>query len=406
MEEVLSVKKPMEDLHATNINKGEEEAAENDVKLHLIATTELDEAQEKGLGEGLKTPGPPKVATEDIDGILQDFYSQTKAAPVQSSIMNMFPNSGEELPADPMRLVQINSARLTHANTISLMINNTAQVFAQRVSMTLIEALKQLTDEAFTVPLDVLDDSIAEMMNLFNFGSVEAIGVMKGITDGTLRVLYQLTQQNPELELNLGEALDNKLLNPWALLIKRLGTDLQRACIGFLKAEGLKKFLNVRKYNDGELVPWLDGDTKNMIRSAEDEAAYKLNMIRYQQDQQRAIDSHMAQLQFSNPEQHFGTPMKRPFNAMQGFFMPEPKKKKNYSHRYYVAKNKQRNPNPKRICKAIWQDDGITRGCKKNSHPRGVCACWKRRGFQKKDLRNGRILAWLQMAYPGKKFLM
>jgi len=366
--------------------------------------------QKSGLGEGTKS----KLAmtdTDDVNGILQSFFdrSQGKAALFKNPMDSMLPHlSSEDLSADPMRLVHINSARLTHANTISLVINNTAQVFSQRVSMKIIEALQQSTSETFSMPLETLDEPLLEMMNLFDFGSIEAVGMMKGITDGTLRVLYQLTKQNPGVELNIGDELAEKLLKPWSFVIKRLGTDLQKACVGFLKAEGLNSFMDVRKYNNGELVPWLDADTMNMVRSVEEEAAYKLNSIRYQQDQQRAIDTHLAQLQFQNQEHNFGgmPTMKRPFNAMQGFFMPEPKKKKNYSHRYYQAKNKQRNPNPKRICKSIWQDDGTTRGCGKNSHPRGVCACWKRRGFQKKDLRNGRILAWLQMAYPGRKFVM
>jgi len=370
----------------------------------------LAEMLEKSvLGEGNKS----KLAmadTDDVNGILQSFFdrSQGKGSLFKNPLDTMLPQTSEDLSADPMRLVHINSARLTHANTISLVINNTAQVFSQRVSMSIIEALQQSRSEFFSMPLETLDKPLLEMMNLFNFGSIEAIGMMKGITDGTLRVLYQLTKQNPGVELNLGDELAEKLMKPWSFLIKRLGSDLQKACIGFLKAEGLNSFIDVRKYNNGELVPWLDGDTVNMVRSAEDEAAYKLNSLRYQQDQQRAIDTHLAQLQFSNQEAQFGSvpSMKRPFNVMQGFFMPEPKKKKNYSHRYYQAKNKQRNPNPKRICKSIWQDDGQTRGCGKNSHPRGVCACWKRRGFQKKDLRNGRILAWLQMAYPGRKFVM
>lgn len=135
----------------------------------------------------------------------------------------------------------------------------------------------------------------------------------------------------------------------------------------------------------------------------------------YHQDQQRAIDMHLVQLQYAtqaadrriiNRTPFNNAMLKRPFNTLQGFFMTEPKKKKNYSKRYYTAKNRQRNPNPKRICKAIWQDDGVNKGCGQNSHPKGVCGCWKRRGFEKKDLRNGRILAWLQMAYPGKTFDM
>jgi len=369
-----------------------------------METNGLEETLVKG--EEVKAVKPLKEIEKEVDGILTNFFNETKG-PVFKNPMDMFPSPGEELQADPMRLVHINSARLTHANTISLMINNTAQVFSQRVSMSLIDALQKTKDQDFFFPLDVLDEHIMETMKLFNFGSIEALGMMKGITDGTLRVLYQLTKQNPELDLNLGDELADKILSPWSVVVKRLGTDLQKACIGFLKAEGLKTFIDVRKFNMGELIPWLDGDTKNMIRSDEDWEAFKVNTARYQQDQQRAIDSHLAQLQFANPEPQYGnSAMKRPFNAMQGFFMPEPKKKKNYSSRYYVAKRKQRNPNPKRICKAIWQDDGKTRGCRKNSHPRGVCACWKRRGFQKKDLRNGRILAWLQMAYPGKKFLM
>jgi len=384
-----------------------EEVVSETQQMEKLGLTEM--LEKSVLGEGTRAT-LAMADTDDVNGILQSVFdrTQTKGALFKNAMDSMFPRSSEDLSADPMRLIHINSARLTHANTISLVINNTAQVFSQRVSMKIIEALKQSTSEIFSMPLETLDEPLQEMMNLFNFGSIEAIGMMKGITDGILRVLYQLTKQNPEVDFDIGDELAEKLLTPWALIIKRLGTDLQKACIGFLKAEGLNSFIDVRKYNDGELVPWLDGDIMNMIRTAEDEEAYKLNSIRYQQDQQRAIDTHLAQLQFTSQEHQFGgvPSMKRPFNVMQGFFMPEPKKKKNYSHRYYQAKNKQRNPNPKRICKSIWQDDGQTRGCGKNSHPRGVCACWKRRGFVKKDLRNGRILAWLQMAYPGRKFVM
>jgi len=387
-----------------------EEIVSETQQMQKLGLAEMLEKSVLGEGTQSKLTMADTDDVNDVNGILQSFFdrSQGKDGLFKNPMDNMLPHTSEDLSADPMRLVHINSARLTHANTISLVINNTAQVFSQRVSMSIIEALQRSTSETFSMPLEVLDEPLLEMMNLFNFGSIEAIGMMKGITDGTLRVLYQLTKQNPGVDLNIGDELAEKLLKPWSFVIKRLGTDLQKACVGFLKAEGLNSFMDVRKYNDGDLVPWLDGDTMNMVRSAEDEAAYKLNSLRYQQDQQRAIETHMAQIQLTNQEHQFGgvPNMKRPFNVMQGFFMPEPKKKKNYSHRYYQAKNKQRNPNPKRICKSIWQDDGKTRGCGKNSHPRGVCACWKRRGFQKKDLRNGRILAWLQMAYPGRKFVM
>jgi hypothetical protein len=234
----------------------------------------LAEMLEKSvLGEGTKS----KLAmtdADDVNGILQSFFdrSQGKAALYKNPMDSMLPHlSSEDLSADPMRLVHINSARLTHANTISLIINNTAQVFSQRVSMKIIEALQQSTSvwitkkyemkprssfssqETFSMPLETLDEPLQEMMNLFDFGSIEAVGMMKGITDGTLRVLYQLTKQNPGVELNLGDELAEKLLKPWTFIIKRLGTDLQKACVGFLKAEGLNSFMDVRKYNNGEV---------------------------------------------------------------------------------------------------------------------------------------------------------
>jgi len=311
---------------------------------------------------------------------------------------------------DPL-LVQINTARLTHANTVSLMINNTAQVYSQRVSEQFINALKLMPQTSpLQLPLNVVDRPIEEMTNLFNFGSVEAIGMMKGITDGVLRVLNQLISNNPEVDWDLGNnILEEKLLKPWAMIIKRITIDLQKACIGFLSSSSLQKYLNVREYNNGELLPWLAGNVQEMVRTPEEQEAFRLNTERYLQDQQRAIDMHLVQLQYATTQRrplNMNMTMKRPFNTLQGFYMPEPKKKKNYSQRYYTAKNRQRNPNPRRICKAIWQDDGVNKGCGQNSHPKGVCACWKNRGFEKKDLRNGRILAWLQMAYPGKVFDM
>jgi len=308
---------------------------------------------------------------------------------------------------DPL-LVQINTARLTHANTVSLMINNTAQVYAQRVSEKFIDALKQMEQTSpLQLPLNVLDQPISEMTSLFHFGSVEAIGIMKGITDGVLRVLNQLIPNNPEVDWDFGgNRLEQKLLKPWAMIIKRITVDLQKACTGFLSSSSLQKYLNVREYNNGELLPWLAGNVAEMVRTSEEQEAFRLNSERYMQDQQRAIDMHLVQLQYATQRRPVNMTMKRPFNTLQGFYMPEPKKKKNYSQRYYTAKNRQRNPNPRRICKAIWQDDGVNKGCGQNSHPKGVCACWKNRGFEKKDLRNGRILAWLQMAYPGKVFDM
>lgn len=310
---------------------------------------------------------------------------------------------------DPL-LVQINTARLTHANTVSLMINNTAQVFSQRVSEAFVLALQQSNETSpLQLPLYALDEPIAEMTNLFNFGSIEAIGMMKGITDGVLRVLHQLLAQNPDVNFDLEHnKLEEKILKPWAMIIKRITNDLQKACVGFLRSPSLEKFLNVTEYNNGELIPWLEGDVAKMTRTADEKEMFDLNTERYHQDQQRAIDMHLVQLQYATQRTSYSQIMnqKRPFNQLQGFFAPEPKRKKSYSQRYYTAKNRQKNPNPKRICKSIWQDDGVNKGCGRNSHPKGVCACWKARGFEKKDLRNGRILAWLQMAYPGKNFDM
>jgi len=335
---------------------------------------------------------------ETMPGTQVNMQKQENGKSALSSVVDAY---------DPL-LVQINTARLTHANTVSLIINNTAQAYSQRVSEKFIDALRQMEQTSpLQLPLDVLDQPIRDMTTLFDFGSVEAIGMMKGITDGVLRVLNQLVSINPDFDWNIGELrLEEKLLKPWAMIVKKITTDLQKACTGFLSSPSLQQYLDVNKYNNGELVPWLAGKAEEMVRTPDEQEAFKLNTEKWLQDQQRAIDMHLMQLQYATQQRPLNMTMKRPFNTLQGFYMPEPKKKKNYSQRYYTAKNKQRNPNPRRICKSIWQDDGVNKGCGQNSHPKGVCACWKARGFQKKDLRNGRILAWLQMAYPGKVFDM
>jgi len=401
------VKKETEE---TPIEKNQEEqVAAVSAELDLMASNEQDVQQaavsaEFALMDPFKSDQMP---TTELD-MQKQVGGKCAMSSVVDTAYNPLSSVVDTNAYDPL-LVQINTARLTHANTVSLMINNTAQVYSQRVSDAFITALKQLTEtRPLPLPLSALDMPISEMTDRFTFGSVEAIGMMKGITDGVLRVLHQLIEQNPDVELELDNSkIEEKLLKPWAMIIKRITNDLQKACIGFLKSSSIQKFMNVREYNNGELVPWLDGDEEKMIRTNEDQEMFNLNTARYQADQQRAIDMHLIQLQYATHQRSsFNAMFKRPFNTVQGFFMPEPKKKKNYSERYYTAKNKQRNPNPKRICKAIWQDDGLHKGCGQNSHPKGVCACWKARGFEKKDLKNGRILAWLQMAYPGKSFDM
>lgn len=82
---------------------------------------------------------------------------------------------------------------------------------------------------------------------------------------------------------------------------------------------------------------------------------------------------------------------------------PPPKRRKKARHQLFredgTARKRQQKPNQRRLCKRMWQADGVTRGCGQNSHPRGVCQCWKERGFSKKDEKNGAIVRWLENTY-------
>jgi len=329
--------------------------------------------------------------------------------------------------SDPLKDMQNNVARMSHANTLSVMINNTAHVFSSRVSADILKSLKEqeATGRTPSVPsaLRQIKKFLQEGTNLFRFGAVEAIGLMKGVTDGTMKCLFEVFKSNPHLSVKDVKApLEQMLLGEgWAPMLKQVPDDLCKACSAFLLGEALKSFIDVRGFNDGELAPWLDGKSDLQKRTPEEAEVYKMNCERYESEVKKAIDMQKAAQEMMpgvDPMlavSHSGQsklPVIPPVNPGFGHIVPglrlsKPRKRlRNYSQRYYNPKRRQKNPNPRRVCRAIWQDDGVTRGCLANSHPRTVCDCWKLRGFTKADLKSGKITAWLNMAYPGNNYQM
>lgn len=237
------------------------------------------------------------------------------------------------LPSDAqLKEFQENMARITHANTISVMINNSAHVFSTRVSADILKNLKEQakTGQTPSVPtaLEQLNKFLKESSNLFRFNADQAIGVMKGITDGTMKCLFEVFKSNPHLSVNdVKDQLEDLLLTQgWAPIIKQVPDDLVKACGSFLAGDSLKTFINVkfrahrdfsklrefffaqvRTYNDGELVPWIDGKPEEQRRTPAEQKAYEQKCQQYNDELKKAIEEQA--LAFSAEAMPLAQPM-------------------------------------------------------------------------------------------------
>ena len=137
-----------------------------------------------------------------------------------------------------------------------------------------------------------------------------------------------------------------------------------------------------------------------LLRTREEQRNFEKNTINYYSSEQESINAakdlaRATQSQTGNNSNNRELPP------------PPSKRRKKARHHLFredgTARKRQQKPNQRRICKRMWQDDGITRGCGQNSHPRGVCHCWKIRGFSKEHEKNGTILRWLETTY-GRRF--
>merc|ERR1719369_1717778 len=99
----------------------QQETAES-TELPLMASKQDEHT---AVSNELALMNPFKMEDDQMPIATLDMQKQAGGKSAMSSVV--------DTAYDPL-LVQINTARLTHANTVSLMINNSAQVYSQRVS--------------------------------------------------------------------------------------------------------------------------------------------------------------------------------------------------------------------------------------------------------------------------------
>ena len=226
--------------------------------------------------------------------------------------------------------------------------------------------------------------------------------------------------------LKMRHLFENKLLILWCSLLLRATTDVREAMQRYLSHEGFNPYFDYKTALNNEFYKYLSSDEKLLVslRSEKEQFDFEANTRKYVEEANLSLMA-VRKITVLPAQDNLAQALRRK-RGINGMYyddeieyqhlrgsgkgtLPKPPKKRRKKSRYQLFRDdgtprkRQQNPNDRRICKRMWQSDGVTRGCGQNSHPRGVCPCWKQLGFSKDDEKNGNILKWLENHY-GKKY--
>ena len=255
----------------------------------------------------------------------------------------------------------------------------------------------------------------------------ESIGMMKGLTDGVCTLIQNASVHLPGTGTEkMRNLFENKLLIIWCSLLLRATTDVREAMQRYLCHNAFDRYFFFKLALKGEFFKHLTSNEKTLVslRSVKEQSDFEANTRRYVEEANLSLMAvrnitvlpQIDRDMLGNGEMASNRIGKRNVMKKRQIFsddhgMGPPPKKRRKKTRYQLfredgtPRRRQQNPCDRRICKRMWQSDGVTRGCGRNSHPRGVCRCWKRLDFTKADEKNGGIMAWLEERY-GKKYTM
>merc|ERR1712098_623194 len=252
----------------------------------------------------------------------------------------------------------------------------------------------------------------------------ESIGMMKGLSDAVCNLIQNASVHLPGTDTQkMRNLFENKLLIIWCSLLLRATTDVREAMQRYLTHHAFHPYFFYKLSLNGEFFKHLTSNEKALVslRSIKEQSDFEANTRRYVEEANlslMAVRNITVLPQIDRDMLGNGDmPMmsnrigKRQSTVRHEEGMGPPPKKRRKKTRYQLfredgtPRRRQQNPCDRRICKRMWQSDGVTRGCGRNSHPRGVCRCWKRLDFTKADEKNGNILKWLEKRY-GKMYTM
>lgn len=251
----------------------------------------------------------------------------------------------------------------------------------------------------------------------------EAIGMMKGLTDAVCNLITNASMHLPGSNpLKMRHLFENKLLIMWCSLLLRATTDVREAMQRYLTHEAFNTYYYFKTALNNEFYKHLSSNEKLLVslRTPKEQHDFEENTKKYVEEANMSLLA--ARKITVLPQQDRINMMgmmdrKRRYNNvfndnhLQQIGGCKPAKKRRKKSRYQLfrvdgtPRKRQTNPSAKRLCKRMWQSDGVTKGCGQNSHPRGVCPCWKALHFTKKDEKNGNILSWLEQKF-GKKYVL
>ena len=332
------------------------------------------------------------------------------------------------------------SAKIAFAATLSSIITETARIFEVQYSAALMSKLKRfdlsVADSADTATKrqciydalmgDVFAQTdpfllgITAAMSTNNAKIVESIAMMKGLTDAVCAIVVAVHGKAAMAECEttrMCALFESKLLTPWCSLLLRASKEIREGCAKYLKHKFFECFFEWHSALDSALAKHLSSDEKilRQLRSNTEQFAFEDNTKRYQRDfeqlamEVRTISVLPKQDRMYRPRTLSTLKLIEQRRTETKLQCPPHKKRKKWLKCTYqlfredgTPRKQQQHPSRSRKCKRMWQSDGVTKGCANNSHPRGVCQCWKELGFCKKNEKDGTIVAWLEQRYAKK----
>eukprot|EP01084_Bolivina_argentea_P024633 45883_1 len=323
------------------------------------------------------------------------------------------------------------TAKIAYAATLSSIINETAKLYKEKAEIQLKpkwtdllyklngnsnnrdsnESKQQVYDEAIDHIFKKSEIYLKEISSTMSETKItESIGMMKGLTDAVCNLInnasIHLPASNPTRMRHLFE---NKLLIMWCSLLLRATTDVRDAMQRYLTHQAFNRFFHYKIALNGEFDKYLSSDEKFLLtlRTQKEQHDFEANTKKYVEEANLALMAVREITVLPKQDSNYVRNKKR-VTWKDGDNGPKPPKKRRKKSRYQLfrvdgtPRRRQQNPCDRRICKRMWQSDGVTRGCGQNSHPRGVCPCWKKLKFAKEDEKNGNILKWLEKEYKKK----
>eukprot|EP01083_Nonionella_stella_P145113 454116_1 len=381
----------------------------------------------------LPIPPPPSAcalnALQQSLKTRQDDTIKTETLPPLPHALFQYPqtHNPQYLPPQSRKDEVLNenwSAKVAYAATLSSIINETAKLYREKSELHLKPKWSDLlyklnSDSSKQKVYDEAIDYIFKKSELFlmeisstmsGTKITESIGMMKGLTDAICNLIKIASIHLPGCNrMKMQHLFENKMLIMWCSLLLRATTDVRQAMQRYLTHTSFKPYFWYRTALKNQFYKHLTSDEKLLIklRTKKEQNDFEAQTRKYVEEVHLSLMS-MRQISIL-PHHDRMNNMNHNKRRNDDFSCPKPPKKRRKKSRYQLfrvdgtPRKRQHNPCDRRICKRMWQSDGVTKGCGQNSHPRGVCPCWKQLGFAKKDEKDGNILKWLEDKYGKKK---